>query len=183
VVRAVKWGEGSNQFVTASDPFTSRDLGQVSIFDFPTPADLTVRGSGSDNAPMHEPRISISVDENDKVTCLAITIADEEIIAGFDSGMVVKYNMNTGEEIMRKKLHFARVNRINFNREKSIFITASADNYAKLVDPATLEVIKEYKTDRPVNGACIMPIHPHILLGGGQDAQNVTTTSARSAIT
>eukprot|EP00624_Nannochloropsis_granulata_P000275 evm.model.NODE_11003_length_7677_cov_20.626026.1 len=33
-----------------------------------------------------------------------------------------------------------------------------------------------YQTDRPVNGAVISPIKDHVLLGGGQDAQSVTTT-------
>lgn len=41
VVRAVKWGDGSQYFATASDPFTSRDLGSISIFKFPEPEDLT----------------------------------------------------------------------------------------------------------------------------------------------
>lgn len=41
VVRAVKWGDGSQLFATASDPFTSRDLGSISIFQFPTPDMLT----------------------------------------------------------------------------------------------------------------------------------------------
>jgi hypothetical protein len=40
VVRAVKWGDGSQFFATAADPFTSRDLGTISIFQFPTPDQL-----------------------------------------------------------------------------------------------------------------------------------------------
>jgi hypothetical protein len=41
VVRSVKWGDGSHVFATAADPFTSRDLGTISIFSFPSPEDLT----------------------------------------------------------------------------------------------------------------------------------------------
>ena len=41
VVRSVKWGDGSQRFVTAADPFTSRDLGTINIFTFPTPEELT----------------------------------------------------------------------------------------------------------------------------------------------
>jgi hypothetical protein len=40
VVRSVKWGEGPKFFATAADPFTSRDLGTISIFEFPTPDQL-----------------------------------------------------------------------------------------------------------------------------------------------
>lgn len=41
VVRSVKWGDGSQRFVTAADPFTSRDLGTISVYNFPSPEDLT----------------------------------------------------------------------------------------------------------------------------------------------
>ena len=105
----------------------------------------------------------------DKATCLGWTIADQYIIAGFDSGNVVKFDVSTGKEVQRIKCHSDRVNRVNFNREKSMLITASRDCSSKLIDPLTLEVVKSYKTERPVNGAAISPIHPHILLGGGQD--------------
>jgi len=178
----VKWGDGNGLFATASDPFTSRDLGFISIYDFPTPEVLTTPSAGmkqrDDPGLLHSPLLKIPVDDNNKATCLGWTIGDEYIIAGFDSGLVVKYDVNTGQEVLRRAIHTERVNRLNFNREKSMIITASKDCNAKLLDPVTLEVVKTYKTDRPVNGAVISPTHPHILLGGGQDAQNVTTTAA-----
>ena len=34
-VRATQWGEGTRFFATASDPFTSREEGFISIFEFP----------------------------------------------------------------------------------------------------------------------------------------------------
>lgn len=40
-VRCVAWGEGTDVFATASDPFTSRDLGTISIFNFPEESDLS----------------------------------------------------------------------------------------------------------------------------------------------
>lgn len=42
-----------------------------------------------------------------------------------------------------------------------------------------LEVLKTYKTERPVNAAAISPLMDQILLGGGQDAALVTTTTDR----
>eukprot|EP01038_Epipyxis_sp_PR26KG_P005558 gene5558-7680_t len=181
VVRSVKWGDGNQAFATASDPFTSRDLGSISIFEFPTAdvlQEVSTAGKKDDPAPLHIPNQVISVDDNDKATSLGWTIADQHIIAGFDSGFIIKYDSSTGQEVARSKIHSDRVNRLNFNRDKSMIITASKDCYARLIDPNNLEVIKTYKTERPVNGAAISPIHPHIILGGGQDAQSVTTTSA-----
>lgn len=131
-----------------------------------------------DNGPLHQAAQVIYVDDNDKATCVGVSIGDQHILAGFDSGIIVKYDMETGKEILRSKAHTDRVNRLNFNRDKSLLITASRDFNAKLLDPNNFEVIKTYRTDRPVNGAVISPTHPHILLGGGQDAHSVTTTSA-----
>lgn len=177
----MKWGDGKSLFATASDPFTSRDLGIISIFEFPREDQLfesppSAANKPEDRAKLHTSIMDISVDDNDKATCLAWTMGDQYIIAGFNSGLIVKYEVASGKEVARNKIHDDRVNRITFNRDKSMFITASKDCCAKLVDPFTLDVIKVFRTDRPVNGAVISPTHPHVLLGGGQDAQSVTTT-------
>ena len=116
-----------------------------------------------------------------KAICLAWTYADQFVVAGFESGLIVKYDPTTGKEVMRVKLHTDRVNSISFNKDKTLMITASKDGCAKILDPNTFEVIKEIKTERPVNGAVISPTHPHVILGGGQDAQTVTTTSSNQS--
>ena len=176
-VRAVTWGTGNSLFATASDPFTSRDKGIVSIFDFPREEELIPSGNNKEEV-LHAPSKEIFVDDLNKVTCLGWTIANEFIIAGFDSGLMVKYDVETGKEVLRRTdIHHERVNRINFNKDKTLFITASSDKTAKLIDPVTLQVIKVYKTPAPVNGAVISPTHPHVLVGGGQEAMKVTVTS------
>jgi translation initiation factor 3 subunit I len=132
-----------------------------------------------DPAPLHSAKFEIEITEMNKCTCLTWTYADEFIIAGFDSGMLVKYDPVVGKEVTRTtKLHSDRINSITWNKDKTLFITASKDCFAKIIDPYTFEVVKEIKTERPVNGAVFSPTHPHIILGGGQDAQTVTTTSS-----
>jgi translation initiation factor 3 subunit I len=135
-----------------------------------------IAGKDLDPCPLHAAGTVINVHDNDKATCLGWTIGDETIIAGFDSGLLVKYDAQTGKEVARSKTHSDRVNRLQFNKDKTMLITASRDCNSKLVDPHTLEVVKTYKTDRPVNGASIAPCHPHILLGGGQDGEKTRQT-------
>jgi translation initiation factor 3 subunit I len=181
-VRACAWGESSRQYATASDPFHSRDLGCLNIFDMPT-EDVMEQAPNptQDPAPLHLPKHEIHVDDNDKAVCLGWTIADQHIIAGFDSGIIVKYDAEYAKEVARNtKAHRDRVNRLTFNRDKTLLVSASRDCFAKMIDPNNLEIIKEYRTARPVNGAVISPTHPHVLVGGGQDAQSVTTTGASS---
>ncbi len=35
-------------------------------------------------------------------------------------------------------------------------------------------------TERPVNSAAISPLYDHVVLGGGQEAMEVTTTSSKA---
>ena len=180
-MRAVTWGEGNHHFATATDPFHTRDRGSISIFEFPTEdvlAGQSSTGSKVDDAPQHTPILDIPVDDLNKAICVGWTIANQHIVAGFDNGLVVKYDSETGKEIQRQKLHDARINRLTFSRDKTMFITASVDTTAKMIDPENFEVLQTFKTSAPVNGAVISPIMPHVLIGGGQDAMNVTTTSA-----
>lgn len=39
--------------------------------------------------------------------------------------------------------------------------------------------MKYYTTETPLNSAAIHPTKPYVIVGGGQEAMNVTTTSAR----
>ncbi|NWT53545.1 EIF3I factor, partial [Erythrocercus mccallii] len=50
---------------------------------------------------------------------------------------------------------------------------------AALFDCTSLEHLKTFRTERPVNSAALSPIFDHVVLGGGQEAMDVTTTSTR----
>lgn len=69
---------------------------------------------------------------------------------------------------------------MQLTRDGTMFVTASKDTTAKLFDTDTLDCLKTYKTERPVNSAAVSPIFDHVVLGGGQEAMDVTTTSTRS---
>eukprot|EP00003_Mantamonas_plastica_P033525 TRINITY_DN9665_c0_g2_i4.p2 TRINITY_DN9665_c0_g2~~TRINITY_DN9665_c0_g2_i4.p2 ORF type:complete len:127 (-),score=34.84 TRINITY_DN9665_c0_g2_i4:49-429(-) len=50
---------------------------------------------------------------------------------------------------------------------------------ARMYDTKTLKHLKTFTTERPVNSADVSPNGPYIVLGGGQEAMNVTTTDTR----
>ena len=60
-----------------------------------------------------------------------------------------------------------------------MFISASKDSTAKLWDTDSLQCLKTYTTDRPVNSAAISPLYEHVVIGGGQEAMDVTTSHSK----
>lgn len=90
------------------------------------------------------------------------------------------HRSQTGAVIDKSNSQTASIQDLQFDKYKSMFITASKDHTAMLHDAATLKPLKKYQTERNVNGAAISPLRDHIILGGGQEAMSVTTTSARA---
>jgi translation initiation factor 3 subunit I len=121
------------------------------------------------------------------------------ILTGHESGKVGKYDAKSGEEVNNVEAgegHRSEITDIQISPDGTYFITSSKDSTAgrrlrvatrqntsadhQLWDSETLEEMKLYTTETPLNSACIAPLRPYVILGGGQDAMSVTTTSARS---
>ncbi|KAI2512888.1 Eukaryotic translation initiation factor 3 subunit I [Fragilaria crotonensis] len=173
-VRGVAWAEGSKLFATISDPFVEHNA-KISVFHVD---DLDTNNNNS------APRLEIDLPKdftNKRVnpTNVAWMPLNEHILVTFDNGAIRLYDPITGNEEDEITAHDKKINRISFNRDKTFFITASADFTAKLFDTVDLKHHKTYKTDRPVNDAVISETKDHILLGGGQEAMSVTTTSGK----
>jgi len=173
-VRGAAWADGSNMFATISDPFVEHNA-QISVYDVPENDDPSTYSD--------EPRLEIDLPKIDGKRVNATNIVwlnlNEALFVTFDNGSVRLYDPVTGEELDEFFPHEKKINRVSFNLDKTLFITSSADFTAKLYDVVDLCHLKTYKTDRPVNDAVISETKDHILLGGGQEAMSVTTTSGK----
>ncbi|CAG9840401.1 unnamed protein product [Diabrotica balteata] len=105
---------------------------------------------------------------------------DESFITGHENGELIHWDLKTGKQLNKVREHDLLINDMQWNKDQTMFITASKDHTAKLFDKNDLLLLKTYKTERPVNSAAISPIFDHVVLGGGQDAMDVTTTSAKA---
>lgn len=114
-----------------------------------------------------------------KITSLLWGPLDETIISGHENGDISIWDLRMGKEVNSVNDHMAQINDMQLSKEGTMFVTASKDCTAKLFDSESLMCLKTYKTERPVNSASISPILDHVVLGGGQDAMEVTTTSTR----
>lgn len=63
--------------------------------------------------------------------------------------------------------------------DRTLFATASKDAKAKVFDMFTQEEICCFATDRPLNGAALSPILNQLVVVGGVEARDVTTTHSQ----
>jgi translation initiation factor 3 subunit I len=119
-----------------------------------------------------------------KPTVIKFTDCNEAILTAHDDGKLALWDYNRSTEknglLTSTQTHGDTIRDIQFSRDRTYFITASKDTTAKLVETGNLKTIKTYQTERPVNSASISPIRPEVLVAGGQEALQVTTTSSRA---
>ena len=108
---------------------------------------------------------------------------DERIITIHEEGTIFIWDASTGEEIAQIQAHNRAINKIQFSADGRLAITASSDNTAKLWETKDFTLVRTYHADRPLNDASVSPIwrndelkREHVLVGGGQEARDVTTT-------
>ncbi|XP_007468733.1 PREDICTED: eukaryotic translation initiation factor 3 subunit I [Lipotes vexillifer] len=140
----------------------------VSFFDLRDPSQID----------SNEPYMKIPCNDS-KITSAVWGPLGECIIAGHEGGELNQYSAKSGEVLVTIKEHSRQINDIQLSRDMTMFVTASKDNTAKLFDSTTLEHQKTFRTERPVNSAALSPNYDHVVLGGGQEAMDVTTTSTR----
>lgn len=118
-----------------------------------------------------------------KPTQIRYTDCNEFILSAHDDGNLCLWDQKlTGPESlkMKSKPHSETIRDIQWSKDRTYFITASKDTSAKLIETQNLKVIKTYQTERPVNSAAISPTRPEVLIAGGQEAIQVTTSSSRA---
>jgi len=168
-VRGVHWSEDNVMFATISDPFVEHNA-KISIWDKNDPS-----------VPILEIDIPKEPSTNKRVNATNIwwTALNEHLLVAFENGTIRLYNPVTGSLVDTMVLHEKKINRLQMNLDKTLFLTSSADFTSKLYDAVNFTHLKTYKTDRPVNDAVISEHKDHILLGGGQEAMSVTTTAGK----
>ncbi|CAK44508.1 uncharacterized protein An02g12410, partial [Aspergillus niger] len=147
-------------------------LGTIAVLDINYGENLTEQAE--------EPSLRITCTES-KATVAGWSYMGKYIIAGHEDGSVSQYDGKTGEQLENVQAHEFdhQINDIQFSADRTYFITASKDKSAKLMSTRNLAILKTYVADTPLNSATITPKKDYVILGGGQAAMDVTTTSAR----
>ncbi|KAI5285348.1 translation initiation factor eIF3 subunit, partial [Ascosphaera acerosa] len=139
--------------------------GTITVFDISYEGDCT--------AQAEEPSLKITCEES-KATVAGWSPYGRHIVAGHENG-------SSGDQLRNVQIHEFdnTITDMQFAKDRTYFITASKDKTAKIVSTRDLEILKTYVADTPLNSAAITPRKEFVILGGGQAAMDVTTTSAR----
>ncbi|RHY30158.1 hypothetical protein DYB32_004561 [Aphanomyces invadans] len=184
--RSVNFSLGDKSFVSVADQFGDHPP-TVFVYDLAQNGEkreelhYSCRLDDTVVVESSQPRLAITKHGHQgRVTGAYWTSLNDGIITTGEDGYVKLFNPETGALITEAKVHNGVITNLAFNKTKTLGITSSKDNTAKLIDLETFEVLKTYETDRPVNSASISPIKEHVVLGGGQEAMSVTITAGRA---
>jgi len=168
-VRRVEFTPQNDKFLAVVDAVMGHK-GDISIYD--------VNLNDYTNQK-EEPILIIPTKEGfERVTVAGFSYLGKYIIAGHQDGVVSKYDAKTGEFITSIKVHDGLVTDLQFSDDKTYFITSSKDKTSKILDVDNLNILKQFESDSPLNTAAITPLKNFVVLGGGQEARDVTTTAA-----
>ncbi|KAJ7170483.1 WD40-repeat-containing domain protein [Mycena crocata] len=169
-VKRVAFNEDDTQVVCITEQRMGHQCA-IRVFD------INRDGDGTDQS--EEPRYFFNP-IGSKATVCAFTLTPNVIITGHESGKVALFNVKTGDEIENnERAHSDVVTDLQLSKDRTYCVTSSKDKIARIHDTKNLMVIKTYTTETPLNSAALAPTRPYVLLGGGQEARDVTTTSLR----
>lgn len=104
-------------------------------------------------------------------------------------GMVRKYIVANKSDDLHAKIHRDEIISMTFSKDRLFLFTASRDETYCMVDPDTLEILRQYNFHGNLaRTVAISPLYKpdskpvrrfHILVGGGQDEKEVTTTGKK----
>jgi len=101
------------------------------------------------------------------------------IITASEDGRIIKWNVET--QVADITIQFnpkaiSTVNSMEYNWDKTLIVATGADATARIFEAETLSPLKIFASDKPLNCASFHPTLDLLLVGGGQQARDVTTT-------
>eukprot|EP00823_Brevimastigomonas_motovehiculus_P006903 TRINITY_DN5925_c0_g1_i1.p1 TRINITY_DN5925_c0_g1~~TRINITY_DN5925_c0_g1_i1.p1 ORF type:complete len:325 (+),score=74.68 TRINITY_DN5925_c0_g1_i1:75-1049(+) len=165
-VRSVGFAQGDHMLLTVQDNQYSKT---PTIFVYNVTDDIKEQSD--------EPIRSLQPSGSGKICTALWGALNQTILSASDDGIVRLWDTEKGAEIASAKDHKEKINSMQFSKDHTMIITASSDKTARVYDARRLELLKTFKSDRPLNSAAISPLKPHVICGGGQEASDVTTTA------
>eukprot|EP01029_Cantina_marsupialis_P024893 TRINITY_DN64_c0_g2_i1.p1 TRINITY_DN64_c0_g2~~TRINITY_DN64_c0_g2_i1.p1 ORF type:complete len:360 (-),score=104.83 TRINITY_DN64_c0_g2_i1:121-1155(-) len=161
-VRCVRMNYGATQLAVVTGSF-KRILPALHIFDIDWNTFTLKLVSTTDLASTG--RACVWLPENE-----AVLVANE-------AGELIMMDSKSSEIIKTVSAHSNEIRFVDVDESLSLLLTCSADHNAKIWSLEDLSLIQTLKSDRPVNSGCFAPKLDHVIIGGGQEASDVTTAA------
>ena len=138
-----------------------------------------------------KPLKSIKIPNNDKISKTRWCDLGKVIIASSETGILYKFNYETTEKLMEKKIHNNIIMDLDISPKEELIMTAAKDGKAKVLDPDTFDVMSELYPQNPVRNINACRFSPliseedekkvkyHAFIAGGQESREVTTTTSK----
>eukprot|EP00897_Mesotaenium_endlicherianum_P007870 jgi/Mesen1/7110/ME000369S06429 len=169
--RAVAFSEGEQLALISTDPFMG------------SPSAIHVKQIAKDIKDQTSEPLLIIKGPQGRINRVVWGPLNQTIIGAGEDCIIRMWDAETGKllkETDPEISHTKTVTSLAKSADGSHFITGSTDKTVKIWDTRTLELLKQFNTERPVNAVAISPLLDHVVIGGGQDAASVTTTSSRA---
>ena len=122
-----------------------------------------------------------------EITQISYGYLNEKLYASTINGLMMIIDYESEQTEKTEKIHPGhQIFSFTFSHDFSMLASCGKDGMWKLLHPETLEVVKMYNKESPWRWASFTPLMElegsdkyHILIGGGQDAREVTTTKAQ----
>jgi len=167
VVRCVKFNHGDDKFLVITDNVMKENaiIQVCSIFD--------ERGE-----IRKKKKVVFQIEETEKIKVYKGIwgFNNERILTCNSEGSIKIYDTEKQKLIRAQKVHDGPITSLKSDKDCITYITASKDGKAKLFDIRSYECIKTYNVGRPINCSDISPLMEHIIMGGGERAEDVTTS-------
>lgn len=105
---------------------------------------------------------------------------NECIITAGEDGTIRKWDTSNGEEI--RSTNFDQnasivITSLSYSKDKTLLVASGKDHTARLFNTESMQCIRIFRSDKPLNCAILHPNLNCLMVAGGQSARDVTTTS------
>ena len=150
-------------------------VGIIRTFDFKA---LLKKGE-----PQHKLEIKTRAEELNQAS---YGYLNDVIFAVGEKGSLFVFDSKDGSQIKSKRIHESEIFSFTFSPDFTMLATCSKDFRCHIIDPYTLEILRTFNKLSPCRCASFSPFIDsdgaqkfHVIIGGGQDAKDVTTTDSK----
>lgn len=132
-----------------------------------------------------KPICTIKGPKDHGINCVKWGKFDQTIFYATDKGRLLSYDIEEEQVVKARDVNRNEIFTIQITRDFTMLFTCSRDGSCKLLNIDTFDEVRSFDFSFPCRNAAISPLYEmeenqkfHVLLCGGQDAKDVTTTGA-----